>query len=48
LQLLQRAVIEYETSPELHDLVTLEKRDLAAEQRKVTDLQSRRARQGLN
>ena len=48
LQLLQRAVIEYETSPELHDLVTLQKRDLAAEQRKVTDLQSRRARQGLN
>lgn len=48
LELLQRAVIEYETSPELHDLVTLEKRDLAAEQRKVTDLQSRRARQGLN
>ncbi len=48
LQLLQRAVVEYETAAELHDLVTLEKRDLAMEQRKVTDLQSRRARQGLN
>lgn len=47
LQLLQRAVIEYETSPDLHDLVTLEKREIAAEQRKVTDLVSRRMRQGL-
>jgi FlaA1/EpsC-like NDP-sugar epimerase len=48
VELLQRAVVEYQASAELHDLVTLEKRDVAAEQRKVTALQSRRPRQELN
>ena len=48
LELLQKAVIEYQASPSLHDLVTLEKRSAAAEQRKVADLQARRARQALN
>lgn len=48
LELLQRAVVEYKASPAMHDLVTLEKRTMAAEQRKVADLQARRARQVLN
>jgi FlaA1/EpsC-like NDP-sugar epimerase len=48
LELLQRAVVEYKASPSMHDLVTLEKRTIAAEQRKVADLQARRARQALN
>lgn len=48
LGLLQQAVVEYTKSPDLHDLVTLEKRTLAVDQRKVTDLQARRARQGLS
>jgi FlaA1/EpsC-like NDP-sugar epimerase len=48
LALLERAVAEYRPSPELHDLVTLEKQALATDQRKVADLQIRRARQSLN
>jgi FlaA1/EpsC-like NDP-sugar epimerase len=48
LELLQRAVVEYQASPAMHDLVTLEKRTMVAEQRKVADLQARRARQALN
>lgn len=48
LELLQRAVVEYKASPAMHDLVTLEKRTALAEQRKVADLQGRRARQVLN
>lgn len=48
LELLQRAVVEYRASPAVHDLVTIEKRAMLAEQRKVADLQARRARQILN
>jgi FlaA1/EpsC-like NDP-sugar epimerase len=48
LELLQRAVVEYQASPAMHDLVTLEKRAMVAEQRKVADLKARRARQVLN
>jgi FlaA1/EpsC-like NDP-sugar epimerase len=48
LELLQRAVVEYQASPEMHDLVTLEKRNVITEQGKVADLQARRARQALN
>lgn len=48
LALLQRLVVEYRASSELHDLVTLEKLTMAAEQRKVADLARRRARHALN
>lgn len=48
LDLLQRAVVEYQASPALHDLVTLEKQATALEQSKVADLKARRARQSLN
>ena len=46
IELLKVAVVEYQASPDVHDLVTQEKRVLVAEKRKVTDLQTRRARQG--
>lgn len=46
--LLQRGVVEYQTSAQLHDLVTQEKRAVIAEQSKVTDLQTRRAGRTLN
>ena len=42
IELLKEAVVEYRAAPELHDLVSYQKRLLIAEQRKVTDLQSRR------
>lgn len=48
LELLQRAVVEYQASPALHDLVTLEKQATSLEQSKVADLQARRVRQSLN
>jgi FlaA1/EpsC-like NDP-sugar epimerase len=48
IALLAEAVVEYQAASPLHDLVTQEKRSTAAEQSKVTDLQSRRSRQGLN
>ncbi|MGB8399277.1 polysaccharide biosynthesis protein [Bradyrhizobium sp.] len=48
IALLGEAVVEYQAASPLHDLVTQEKRSVVAEQSKVTDLQSRRSRQGLN
>mgnify|MGYP000166513426 CR=1 FL=1 len=48
IAVLEETVVEYKASAELHDLVTHEKRALLAEQNKVTDLQARRSRQGLN
>jgi FlaA1/EpsC-like NDP-sugar epimerase len=48
IALLGEAVVEYKAASPLHDLVTQEKRAVVAEQGKVTDLQSRRSRQGLN
>ena len=48
IAVLKEAVVEYTASAQLHDLVTQEKRAVIAEQSKITDLQARRARQGLN
>ena len=48
IAVLKEAVVEYTASVQLHDLVTQEKRAVIAEQSKITDLQARRARQGLN
>jgi hypothetical protein len=48
LALLQKAVVEYQVANQLHDLVTQEKRVMVSEQRKVTDLQSRRPGRSLN
>jgi hypothetical protein len=48
IAVLEEAVVEYKAAAQLHDLVAQEKRALVAEQGKVTDLQARRARQGLN
>lgn len=42
IDLLKEAVVEYRAAPEMHDLVSYQKRLAVAEQRKVTDLQSRR------
>jgi FlaA1/EpsC-like NDP-sugar epimerase len=43
IDLLKEAVVEYRAAPEMHDLVSHQKRLAIAEQRKVTDLQSRRS-----
>lgn len=48
LELLQVAVVEYKASPELHDLVTLEKSAVASGVSKITDFAARRSRQALN
>jgi FlaA1/EpsC-like NDP-sugar epimerase len=48
ISVLKEAVAEYQSSPTLHDLVAQEKAAAIAEQRKITDLQARRARQNLN
>lgn len=48
LALLQKAVVEYQVASQLHDLVTQEKRVVVTDQRKVTDLQSRRPGRSLN
>jgi FlaA1/EpsC-like NDP-sugar epimerase len=42
IELLKEVVVEYRAAPEIYDLVSHQKRMLLAEQRKVTDLQSRR------
>lgn len=42
IELLKEAVEEYHAAPEIHDLVSHQKRQIMMDQRKVTDLQSRR------
>lgn len=42
LELLQQAVVEYKPAPDMHDLVWARQSENLAEQRKVTDLKTRR------
>lgn len=42
LELLQQSVVEYKPAPEIHDLVWARQSENLAEQRKVTDLKTRR------
>lgn len=42
IKLLENAVEEYRAAPDIHDLVSMQKRQIMIDQRKVTDLQSRR------
>ena len=42
LDLLKQSVVEYVPAPEMHDLVWSRQSEILAEQRKVTDLQTRR------
>jgi hypothetical protein len=42
LDLLKQAVVEYAPAPEVHDIVWNRQSEMLAEQRKVTDLKTRR------